>query len=64
MSLLLFIKPLGIITYSMIIITVSSGLLRKRFLYKKWIKFHLTFAIITITLATIHGLVVFISHLH
>lgn len=59
-----FIKPLGIATYSMIFITILSGLFRKSFPYKKWIKFHLIFAITSLTLATIHVLIIITSHSH
>ena len=61
MTLVNLIKPLGMITYILAIVTLSSGLLRKKFKFQKWIKFHLTFAIVTITSATIHLLFVLLS---
>ena len=56
------ITVLGIAAYSMVLITVISGLARKRFHHKKWIKFHLSFAVSACVLASTHAVLVFINY--
>ena len=56
------ITILGIVAYSMVVITVVNGLLRKKFEYKKWSKIHLVFAIITLILASTHAILVLINY--
>jgi len=54
MKLYEFIKPLGILTYIALLITLFSGM-------KKWkLETHKLLATIAIALATIHGIIVYI----
>jgi hypothetical protein len=56
MNVYKFIKPLGIITYSLFLFTLLSGLLRWK------LKFHRFLAISTLVFATIHALIVILYH--
>lgn len=58
MELVSYVRPLGIMTYSFLFLTVASGLLRKKFSYVKWFRFHRTFAILSLLMATFHAAVV------
>lgn len=55
MELYKFIKPLGILTFSLLLLTATSGLL-------KWkLKLHKAIAMCAVGLAGIHGLIVLLS---
>lgn len=56
MELYRFVKPLGILTFLLIILTAISGKMGWK------IKNHVLLAIITIIFAAIHGLIVILSH--
>jgi Mg2+ and Co2+ transporter CorA len=51
------IKPLGIATYTFVIMTFLAGLFRAKLKLK--LKYHKTLAWITVSLASLHGLLVF-----
>ena len=52
MDLWQFIKPLGIITYVLLIVTVLSGMMRWKF------KYHKILGVATLVMATAHVLIV------
>ncbi len=56
MELWRFIKPFGIVTYVLILLTLISGLFRWK------LKYHKTLAISTLILASIHALIVILYH--
>lgn len=52
MELWKFVKPLGIITYGLLFVTMLSGMFRWK------LKKHKTIAIITLVIATLHAVIV------
>jgi len=63
MALYNFIKPLGIVTYILLLLTIATGVLKSKF-HVSWIKmkWHTRLGILTIVLATIHaGLVIYVN---
>lgn len=56
MELWRFVKPLGIITYVLILLTLIGGLFRWK------LKYHKMLAISALILASIHALIVILSH--
>ncbi|MBN2379413.1 hypothetical protein JXM67_06385 [candidate division WOR-3 bacterium] len=61
----LLIKVLGIVTWSLVFLTVLGGLLRKKLapvLKKSYLKIHMTVGIVALALATAHGLIVLVVY--
>ncbi|MHC4926189.1 MAG: YHS domain-containing protein [Planctomycetota bacterium] len=56
-----FVKPMGIVTLVLIILTVSAGLLRRK-KPKLLLKWHKRLGIITLFTALIHALLVLLTH--
>ncbi len=56
------IKILGAVAYGLVLTTLVSGLLRKRFQYTTWKKFHLSFAIAAVVFASTHISLILIFH--
>lgn len=56
-SLFSFVKPLGVCTLGLLLITFSSGLFRKK-LKRRFMKTHTIFAWLTIIFALCHGILV------
>lgn len=55
------VKPMGIVTLAMIILTVSAGLLRRK-KPKFLLKWHKRMGILTLAFALIHALLVLLTH--
>jgi len=49
------LKVIGIITYILIILTLSLGLFGRKLFPKVWFKFHRLFALLTLLVATLHA---------
>ena len=60
MELSELIKPLGIITYTFVILTFLAGLFRAKLKLK--IKHHKALAWVAVTMASLHGLLVLIYY--
>ena len=60
-SLFSLVKPLGIATLSFVFATFLTGLLRRK-LGRRFLKIHLSFAIISIILGLTHGTLVFVLY--
>ncbi len=60
-TLFSFVKPLGIATFSFVFVTFLAGLFRRK-LGRRFIKIHLTLAIISIILGFTHGILVFVLY--
>jgi hypothetical protein len=55
-----FIKPLGIATYSLVVIALASGLFRAKLHLK--LSTHKRLALLAVILATLHGMLVLILY--
>ncbi len=60
-SLFSLVKPLGIATLSFVFATFLAGLLRRK-LGRRFLKIHLSLAIISIILGLTHGILVFVLY--
>lgn len=58
-SIFSLVRPLGIATLSFVFVTFLTGLFRRK-LGRRFVKIHLSLAIITITLGLTHGILVFV----
>ena len=56
-----FIKPLGIATYSLVVIALASGLFRAKLHLK--VSVHKRLALLAVFMATLHGILVLIFDL-
>ncbi|MCJ7693678.1 MAG: hypothetical protein MUO22_09725 [Sedimentisphaerales bacterium] len=52
-----FIKPLGVCTFCLLVLTVLTGLFRRE-LKRKFLKIHTLFAVLTLISAVFHGVLV------
>ena len=60
MGLVRFVIPLGILTYTLLLATILSGLFRVKLKLK--VKHHKLLALLTIILATIHaGIIIYLT---
>ena len=60
-SLFSMVKPLGIATLISVFTTFLSGVFRRK-LGHKWLKIHISLAVITLVLGSTHGLLVIILY--
>lgn len=63
MNLYNLVLPLGIVTYSLLTITLLLGVVKKIFKPQLRLRLHKVLAIITLILATVHGLIVILTKL-
>ena len=56
-----FTGPLGIATFSLLVLTLCTGLLRRK-LKRRFLSIHKTLAFTTVTVATVHMLTVLLGH--
>ena len=52
-----FIKPLGVCTFCLLMVTVLTGLFRRK-LKRKFLRIHTLFAVLTLVSAVFHGVLV------
>ena len=61
-SLPSLVKPLGIATYSLVMITVISGFFRKKIKFSLWFKIHRVSVYTIAVLASLHALLVYLYY--